>query len=50
MKTGQLPSFRKNEQLRWASLQASTYGVMLMPIMGNLSFVMYALASMIGAF
>ncbi|HHV17849.1 MAG TPA: ABC transporter ATP-binding protein [Thermoanaerobacterales bacterium] len=40
----------KNEQLRWASTQASTYGVMLMPIMGNLSFVMYALASMIGAF
>lgn len=40
----------KNEQLRRASTQASTYGVMLMPIMGNLSFVMYALASMIGAF
>ena len=29
----------KNEQLRRASTQASTYGVMLMPIMGNLSFV-----------
>lgn len=41
---------KKNEQLRIASTQASTYGVMLMPIMGNLSFVMYALASMIGAF
>ena len=27
----------KNEQLRRASTQASTYGVMLMPIMGNLS-------------
>ncbi|HQE06426.1 MAG TPA: ABC transporter ATP-binding protein [Tepidanaerobacteraceae bacterium] len=40
----------KNEQLRRASTQASTYGVMLMPIMGNLSFVLYALASMFGAF
>jgi len=40
----------KNEQLRRASTQASTYGVMLMPIMGNLSYVLYALASMIGAF
>lgn len=40
----------KNEKLRKASTLASTYGVMLMPIMGNLSYVLYALASMIGAF
>ncbi|NLK74655.1 MAG: ABC transporter ATP-binding protein [Clostridiales bacterium] len=41
---------KKNEELRVASTQASTYGVMLMPIMGNLSFVLYALTSMLGAF
>lgn len=40
----------RNEELRRASTQASTYGVMLMPIMGNLSFVLYALVSMLGAF
>lgn len=40
----------KNEKLRVASTQASTYGVMLMPIMGNLSYVLYALVSMFGAF
>lgn len=39
----------KNEELRQASTQASTFGVMLMPIMGNLSFVLYALVSMGGA-
>ncbi|MDD4438004.1 MAG: ABC transporter ATP-binding protein [Tissierellia bacterium] len=41
---------KKNEELRNASTLASTYGVMLMPIMGNLSFVMYALISMSGAY
>lgn len=41
---------KKNEELRNASTFASTYGVMLMPIMGNLSFVMYALVSMAGAY
>lgn len=41
---------RKNEELRKASTKASTYGVMLMPVMGNLSFVLYALVSMLGAF
>lgn len=41
---------KKNEDLRNAGTLASTYGVMLMPIMGNLSFVMYALVSMIGAY
>ena len=40
----------RNEDLRKASTQASTYGVMLMPIMGNLSYVLYALVSMFGAF
>ena len=41
---------KRNEELRKASTNASTYGVMLMPIMGNLSFVLYALVSMFGAF
>ncbi|MDF2948279.1 MAG: hypothetical protein K0R07_289 [Sedimentibacter sp.] len=40
----------KNEELRKASTQASTFGVMLMPIMGNLSFVKYAVISMLGAY
>jgi len=40
----------RNEELREASSNASTFGVMLMPIMGNLSYVMYALISMIGAY
>lgn len=40
----------RNEELRKSSTQAATYGVMLMPIMGNLSFVLYALVSMGGAF
>lgn len=41
---------KKNEELRKASTHAATYGVMLMPIMGNLSYVQYALVAMIGAF
>lgn len=40
----------RNEELRDASTKASTYGVMLMPIMGNLSYIMYSLISMVGAF
>jgi ATP-binding cassette subfamily B protein len=40
----------RNEELRKASTQASTYGVMLMPIMGNLSYVKYAVVSMVGAY
>ncbi|MGD9569585.1 MAG: ABC transporter ATP-binding protein [Sedimentibacter sp.] len=40
----------RNEELRKASTQASAYGVMLMPIMGNLSFVKYAVISMFGAY
>lgn len=39
----------KNEALRVASTNASTYGVLMMPVMGNLSFVMYALVAMLGA-
>lgn len=42
--------FKKNEELKNASTLASTYGVMLMPVMGNLSFVKYALVSMAGAY
>lgn len=40
----------KNEQLQKSSTQAATYGVMLLPIMGNLSYMLYALVSMFGAF
>lgn len=40
----------RNEELRRASTHASTYGVMIMPIMGNLSYVLYAIISMVGAF
>lgn len=38
----------KNEELRLSSTAASTYGVMMMPVMGNLSHVMYALVAMFG--
>lgn len=41
---------KKNEELRKSSTHAATFGVMLMPIMGNLSYVMYALISITGAF
>lgn len=40
---------RSNEKLRKASTLAATYGVMLMPVMGSLSYTLYALVSMIGA-
>lgn len=40
----------RNEELREASTMASTFGVMLMPIMGNLSFVLYSLVSILGAY
>ncbi|NLP33785.1 MAG: ABC transporter ATP-binding protein [Clostridiales bacterium] len=39
----------KNTELRKAGTQAATYGVMIMPIMGNLSYVLYALISILGA-
>lgn len=38
----------KNEELRLTSTAASTYGIMMMPVMGNLSHVMYALVAMVG--
>ena len=41
---------KKNEELRVSSTQASTYGVMLMPIMGNLTYVLYSLVSIFGSF
>lgn len=40
----------RNEELRKASTNASAFGVMLMPIMGNLSYVLYGLVAMIGAY
>ncbi len=40
----------KNEALRKSSTNASTFGVMLMPIMGNLSYILYGLVAMVGAF
>lgn len=40
----------RNERLRQSSTNAATYGVMLMPIMGSLSFVLYGLVSMAGAY
>mgnify|MGYP000977346138 CR=1 FL=1 len=41
---------KRNEELRQASTLASTYGVMLMPVMGSLSYVLYALVSMLGSY
>lgn len=44
-------SFDKQaEALRHTSTRASTFGVMAMPVMGNLSFMMYTLVAMAGAF
>lgn len=40
----------RNEGLREASTNAASYGVMLMPIMGNLSYVKYAIVSIVGAY
>lgn len=39
----------KNEELRNASTQAQTYSVSIFPIMGNLSFIQYAVTAMVGA-
>lgn len=39
---------RINENLRKSSTSSSTYGVMMMPVTGNLSHVMYALVAIIG--
>ena len=44
-----IENFQKsNDELRQSSTKAASYGVMLMPIMGNLSFVLYSLVSMVG--
>ena len=40
----------RNDELRKASTNAATFGVMLMPIMGSLAFVLYALVAMAGAY
>ena len=39
----------KNEDLRISSTNASTYGVMLMPIMGNISYLQYAVTAIVGS-
>lgn len=39
----------KNEAHRLASTNAMTYGTLMMPVMGNLSFIMYSLIAMLGA-
>lgn len=38
-----------NEELRKTATKAQTYGMILMPIMGNLSYITYALCAVIGA-
>lgn len=38
-----------SEKLRVAATNASTYGVMMMPVVGSLSYVMYALVAMLGS-
>jgi len=40
---------QKNEELRQASTSAMTYAMVLMPIMGNLSYALYAAAAAAGA-
>lgn len=38
-----------NESLRDSSSNAATYGVMLMPLMGNISFIQFAVIAILGA-
>ena len=38
-----------NDDLRESASKAATYGVMLMPLMGNISFIQYAIIAMMGA-
>lgn len=38
-----------NDDLRESSSKAASYGVMLMPLMGNISFIQYAVIAMMGA-
>ena len=39
----------KNEALRQSATRAQTYAVIMMPIMGNLSYISYALTAAVGA-
>lgn len=41
---------KKAEKLRESSSNSAAFGVMMMPILGNLSFLMYATVAMMGAF
>ncbi len=47
--TAQVEFRKRNEELRVASTDAQTYAGMLMPIMGNLSYMNYAVTAMVGA-
>lgn len=38
-----------NDDLRESASKAAAYGVMLMPLMGNISFIQYAIIAMMGA-
>ena len=38
-----------NDDLRESASKAASYGVMLMPLMGNISFIQYAIIAMMGA-
>lgn len=40
----------RNEELRESASRASTFGVMLMPIMGNLTFMLYSVIAILGSF
>lgn len=40
----------RNEELRKSSSKASTFGVMLLPVMGNLTFILYSVIAMLGSF
>lgn len=39
----------RNEKMRIDSTNAQTYGVLLLPVMGNLSYILYALVAIIGS-
>ncbi|MFA5528372.1 MAG: ABC transporter ATP-binding protein [Peptostreptococcales bacterium] len=40
----------RNDELRKSSALASTFGVMLMPIMGNLTLILYSIIAILGSF
>jgi ATP-binding cassette, subfamily B, multidrug efflux pump len=48
-KTSKARFHERNENLRVSATRAQTYASILMPIMGNLSYMNYALTAMIGA-